>query len=184
MNIVIFRHGQTDWNVEGRLQGSTNIPLNNLGLSQAKELALRLSHISFDLIVSSDLDRAMETAKSLLEYQFCKVEADKRLREIGLGDAEGLTISEVKKKYNIDNFREFNFPGREDTSSIGTRVNQLIEELYNAGYEAVALSSHGGVVWNWLRLWTHEVQQVGNTDAFLLEWDGQKALYKERISNK
>ncbi len=184
MNIVIFRHGQTDWNVEGRLQGSTNIPLNELGLSQAKELASRLAHFDFDLIVSSDLDRAMDTAKSLLEYQSCKLQSDVRLREIGLGDAEGLTIYEVKKKYNIENFREFNFPGREDTSSIGTRVNQLINELYNANCQTVALSSHGGVVWNWLRLWSNEVQQVGNTDAFLLEWNGKNAFYKERISNR
>lgn len=184
MDIVIFRHGQTDWNVEGRLQGSTNIPLNELGQLQAKALALRLSRFEFDLIISSDLDRAMDTAKSLLSHQNCKIEADIRLREIGLGDAEGMTITEVKKKYNIENFRDYNFPGREDTISIGLRVNQLIRELYSAGYKSVALSSHGGVVWNWLRLWTNEVEHVANTDAFLLKWGGENAIYKERISNK
>lgn len=184
MNIVIFRHGQTDWNVEGRLQGSTNTPLNELGIAQAKSLGLRLAKFNFDLIISSDLDRALNTAKSLLDHQSCKIEADIRLREISLGDAEGMTVTEVKKKYNIENFRDFNFPGREDTASIGQRVNQLIDELYSAGYKTVALSSHGGVVWNWLRLWTNEVEQVANTDAFLLKWDGQSAIYKERISNK
>lgn len=185
MEIVIFRHGQTDWNVEGRLQGSTDVPLNATGETQALELAKRLSIFKFDLIISSDLIRAHATAKAVAHGRDIPLITDQRLRELGLGDAEGKTRAEIEAKWGIEDFAKYNFPGRETASSVAERVNQVIDELMAKNIKSVAISSHGGVVWNWLAQVTtrDDVGKIGNTDAFHLRMENGKAIYLGRISN-
>tara|TARA_R110000868_G_scaffold103710_2_gene285421 strand:+ start:10633 stop:11199 length:567 start_codon:yes stop_codon:yes gene_type:complete len=185
MNIVIFRHGQTDWNVEGRLQGSTDIALNLTGKEQAKQLAAKLAHYSFDGIISSDLSRAHETAQLVAAVHGIKVIKDKRLREIELGQAEGKTLKELEIDFGSDPLANYNFPGRESKQSLVIRVNQLVHELAASGLKSVALSSHGGVVWNWLSQFpgTQDIGRVHNTDAFELEYVKGTMIYKSRISN-
>tara|TARA_R110000868_G_scaffold14661_4_gene67851 strand:+ start:1779 stop:2345 length:567 start_codon:yes stop_codon:yes gene_type:complete len=185
MNIVIFRHGQTDWNVEGRLQGSTDIPLNETGRKQALELAKRLSHYTFDAIFSSDLARALDTADAVAAGRGLIVQQDARLRELGLGSAEGKTLKELELEYGANPLSNYNFPGRESKESLGARVNELVYELENQSFKCIAISSHGGVVWNWLSQFVDAsiVGRVHNTDAFELEWIKGKVTYKSRISN-
>lgn len=179
MDIVIFRHGQTDWNVEGRLQGSTDVPLNALGIEQAKGLRERLAHFAFDLIVTSDLARAYHTALALGEGRNIPIVSDVRLREMGLGAAEG------KKLIDLGSLG-YDFPGREPVDSIAGRVNQVIHELRQQQYQCVALSSHGGVVWNWLSQVASidEVGRVGNTDAYHLKLENEQVRYLSKIENK
>jgi len=185
MEIVIFRHGQTDWNLEGRLQGNTDTDLNETGLRQAIELAQRLRHFKFDTIVSSDLSRAFKTAEIVAKEQSIPIMLDQRLRELGLGDAEGKTKTELEELYGVKDFASYNFPGRETAASVANRVNALIDELYAKKYQSIALSSHGGVVWNWLSsVVKHEqVGHVGNTDAFHLHLRDQQFFYLGKISN-
>ena len=68
ITLYVIRHGQTDWNIENRLQGSTDIPLNDVGIKQAQESALKLKNTYFDFIISSPLKRAFETANQVNKY--------------------------------------------------------------------------------------------------------------------
>ena len=79
MNIYVARHGQTDWNKNGILLGSTDKSLNEKGKKQALELKKKLQHIKFDTIISSDLKRASETAK--IVSNDITIKKNKRLRE-------------------------------------------------------------------------------------------------------
>ena len=68
MNLYLVRHGQTDWNIQGRIQGSTDIELNSTGLNQAQKTAELLKNIDFDVIYSSPLKRTVDTAKIINTY--------------------------------------------------------------------------------------------------------------------
>lgn len=85
----LIRHGETDWNNKNILQGHTDIPLNEVGERQAKELAKTLNHIDFDLAFSSDLVRAKRTAEIILLEKKLAVEVTKVLRERNFGKLEG-----------------------------------------------------------------------------------------------
>ncbi|TNJ63583.1 histidine phosphatase family protein [Paenibacillus hemerocallicola] len=90
-----IRHGTTDWNVSGRLQGQNDIPLNEAGRWQARELGKRLKREQWDAIVSSDLMRAKETADIIAEIAgIGPVRAERRLRERTHGRLDGTTVEE------------------------------------------------------------------------------------------
>jgi broad specificity phosphatase PhoE len=92
--LLLVRHGETDWNAEGRLQGHTDRPLNEYGRRQAKQLAERLAHEPVDAIYASDLSRAKETAEIVGERLGLPVVIDADLREKNWGNWEGLTGDE------------------------------------------------------------------------------------------
>jgi len=97
--IVLFRHGETDWNKEERWQGHSDIPLNACGREQAKLLASKLTDIDIECILSSDLMRAQETAKIVSDQIKVPVIAMPSLREVHGGLAEGLTRREIKERF-------------------------------------------------------------------------------------
>jgi broad specificity phosphatase PhoE len=92
--LLLVRHGETDWNAEGRLQGHTDRPLNETGRRQARELADRLAGERVDAIYASDLSRAKETAEIVGERLGLTVVIDPDLREKNWGNWEGLTGDE------------------------------------------------------------------------------------------
>lgn len=93
--VLLLRHGQTDWNDAGRFQGSADIPLNDTGIDQARQAADVLAGEGITAIVSSDLQRAAATATVLSERLALPVAFDARLREINVGQWEGLTQAEI-----------------------------------------------------------------------------------------
>jgi broad specificity phosphatase PhoE len=102
--IYLVRHGRTDWNEKGLIQGHTNIALNQEGKIQAENLARELKHIKFDKVFSSDLARAKQTAEIIALEHKLSVETSKALRERNFGKYEGKhwtvleEINEVLKK--------------------------------------------------------------------------------------
>jgi broad specificity phosphatase PhoE len=92
--LLLVRHGETDWNAEGRLQGQTDRPLNDFGRRQARRLAEQLEGEELQAIYSSDLARARETAEIVSERLGLPVELDADLREKDWGTWEGLTAVE------------------------------------------------------------------------------------------
>jgi broad specificity phosphatase PhoE len=97
--ILLARHGETDWNREGRLQGWDDRPLNETGREQARELARRLADVPFDAVYASDLGRARETAEIVAEPHGVPVAIDPDLREMHYGSWSGLTRSEIEERF-------------------------------------------------------------------------------------
>lgn len=94
--LLLVRHGETDWNAERRYQGHADIPLNARGREQAQALAEQLAGEALDAIYSSDLSRARVTAQIVGDRLDVPVIADPDLREIDVGDVEGLTFEESR----------------------------------------------------------------------------------------
>src|SRR5258708_10880499 len=97
--LFLFRHGESDWNREGRLQGHTDTPLNATGLAQAEALAETLRPHRLDVVVSSDLMRAWTTAQIVAEALGLPLLADPGLRETNVGAAEGLLWTDAKARF-------------------------------------------------------------------------------------
>lgn len=97
--IVLWRHGQTEWNLEGRLQGQTDVPLDEIGRMQAQTAARLLAALEPSVIVSSDLARAAETAASLARLVRLEVVPDEGLRETFVGTWQGLTDAEIRERF-------------------------------------------------------------------------------------
>lgn len=97
--VYLARHGQSDWNAEGRWQGNADRPLTDLGRAQASELAERLDSTSLDAIYSSDLRRARDTAEAVAARQGLEVCTLPALREVDVGSWSGLSRPEVEERF-------------------------------------------------------------------------------------
>ena len=93
MNIFVVRHGQTEWNVMKKMQGSADIELNEKGLSQASDTADMLRDLAFDIIFCSPLKRAKQTAEIINDDRGLNIIFDERLRERNYGEFEGTSKS-------------------------------------------------------------------------------------------
>mgnify|MGYP005782903757 FL=1 len=102
MKILITRHGQTDWNVLGKIQGQTDIELNDNGRQQAKETGELIKNENIDIIITSPLKRAKETAKIINENFNVTIIEDNRLMERNFGKSEGLTKDDRRKLKEIN----------------------------------------------------------------------------------
>ncbi len=99
VELMLVRHGQTDWNLEGRYQGGTDVPLNATGRDQAERLADELATRRIDAIYSSPLRRAWETALLLARRHGLEVHPEPLLREIDLGAWEGMLATRIAEEY-------------------------------------------------------------------------------------
>ena len=99
MQIVLVRHGATDWNLEHRCQGSSDRDLSDVGLRQAEEIAERLRQEPIDAVYSSDLKRARRTAELISGHHKLPVVIETSIRELDHGQLEGLTFNEIKQNY-------------------------------------------------------------------------------------
>ncbi|MGH1562379.1 histidine phosphatase family protein [Mumia sp. DW29H23] len=151
--IIVWRHGQTDWNVAGRLQGQTDTLLNATGRAQAAEMASRLAVLNPTRIVSSDLRRASATAAELARIVDLAVETDARLREVAFGEREGLTRHEIRDRYpeleaRFRRGEEVVSPGGESHADAAERFSGALREVADAMAkdETVVVVAHGAVI--------------------------------------
>jgi broad specificity phosphatase PhoE len=126
-SFVLVRHGETDWNRQGRSLGQTDVPLNATGRRQAAESAGALAGERFDAVYSSDLARAMETAVTIAGPHGLSVRPDPGLREVDLGEWAGLTDAEIATR----------FPGRWRRWTAGEGTGWTAGEPYEAMSERV-----------------------------------------------
>jgi len=148
----LIRHGQTDWNLEGRYQGQSDVPLNATGLAQAEAYAASLDGRPFAAIFSSDLARAYQTAAVIAAKVGLPVQTDARLREINQGEWQGRTLTEIKALYNegaqasqsqIDP-AETRAPGGESVLEVSQRLAAAADDIARAyPVGPVLVVSHG-----------------------------------------
>ena len=145
--IYIIRHGQTDWNIEHRTQGQTDIVLNTNGIKQAELITQKIANLKIDSIISSDLKRAYMTAQ-IINKKFNKtIETDKRLREFSFGTLEGITrdkiTQETWEKFN-ENPKQFNAETKEE---IFNRIKSFIDDIKSDNINKNTLVvTHGGPI--------------------------------------
>ena len=102
MKFYVVRHGQTDWNAKGRIQGKTDIELNEIGIEQARQLKALIKDYNIDLIISSPLKRARKTAEIINETVKCNIIFEDSLKERGYGIFEGMIRKEINDELLID----------------------------------------------------------------------------------
>jgi probable phosphoglycerate mutase len=133
--LVLIRHGETVWNSEHRMQGQRNSALSELGRAQARALAKRLQNEPFDYLYSSDLDRALETARVIAAATGHGIRIDARLRERCFGIFEGLTRDEMKERHPDEyaRFRErdpdYCMPGGESARAFHVRCMGVLHDI-------------------------------------------------------
>ncbi|SHH50023.1 histidine phosphatase family protein [Tepidibacter thalassicus] len=146
----IVRHGQTEWNIQGKTQGHGNSSLTEKGKEETKKLAIKLSKYNIDYIYSSDLGRTMETSNIISSVLQKEVIYDKNLREINFGKWEGLTIDEIKNQYS-DIYKIWRnephnalIPDAENLISLKERLLKCINSLNKKHRNSnILLVSHG-----------------------------------------
>jgi alpha-ribazole phosphatase len=148
--LCLVRHGQTDWNLEGRYMGQSDIPLNEKGRDQAQVLSEKLRNYPFACIYTSDLRRARETAEIIAASLRLKVFSDSRLREINQGEWEGQLVDTIKDRYadlwqqRISDPASIRPPGGETVAEVAKRVQVVLNEIANSRPgDSVLVVSHG-----------------------------------------
>ncbi|HEY3910645.1 MAG TPA: IS66 family transposase [Stellaceae bacterium] len=189
--LFLFRHGETDWNRAGRLQGHTDTSLNPTGLAQAGALAQRLLPHRLDAVLSSDLSRALTTGRIIAEALGLPLSSDPGLRETNVGAAEGLLWTEAKARFGAELTERWYdgdtaFPGGETGSATLTRGLAALRRFAAANpYRRIGVSSHGAMLRQLVR---HALPpgsppvRVANTALFILNYEpaaGRLAIIAE-----
>ena len=149
--LYIVRHGETEWNAQGRIQGHTDVDLSDHGRQQARAIAQRLSGVNFDVIYSSDLSRSRETAQIILGQRPTSLHSTDRLREFHKGVFEGLTVHEYMRRYpdqyqaSLVNDLDFAPTGGETIRQTSARMAGFVSDLKKRHQdETVLVVGHGG----------------------------------------
>lgn len=175
MRIGLIRHGLTDWNALGRIQGHSDIPLNDEGRRQAGLLAERLvterESVQWDFIVASELSRAQETAQIIADrLHIPLLEPDQRLKERSFGQVEGLTWQEREEKWGAD--WETLELGQEKIEDIQARGMEFLNHTMEQYPEQnILVVSHGGFLSQLFTLLLKEAhtERIGNLSLTVLE---------------
>jgi len=155
--VLLIRHGETEWNAKRRWQGHTDVPLNARGIQQAESLADELQYYALDALFSSNLARAYQTAKIVSEPLELPVFTSDGLREVDVGSAEGLGYEETVTLFGEESIArwrsllpedlEFSFPEGETKLEALLRTRRAIEGfLHSNELRKVGVISHGMVI--------------------------------------
>jgi broad specificity phosphatase PhoE len=154
--LYLVRHGETEWNRKNLCMGQLDIPLNDLGVRQAERLAERLSKITIDALYTSDLSRASQTAQMIAQKTGLTPIVKKELREIYLGDYQGISTEELRKKFpsaylipsgKAAQAKELEYPEIETRTKLYFRAVRIFNEISkNHPDQTVVIVSHGGLI--------------------------------------
>ena len=150
-SLYLLRHGETQWNVEKRFQGSKDSPLTEVGKRQAQSHGTLLQSVGVANIICSTLGRVRETIRIIQAVWQGTVIYDERLRELGAGAWEGLTFIEVANQYpNLMSrskrwWFDFKSPGGESNRELRSRLEPLLAEIITTPYD-LAILTHGAVL--------------------------------------
>ena len=182
--IILIRHGETEWNSQKRMQGHSNSDLSSVGQAQIQALGQWMKNVPFDHIYSSDSLRAKQTAEAITQFSGHKLKIDLRLREKNLGVFEGLTSEEARERHP-EVFRLFKTAGSkyvidegESTQQLQDRALEIVDEIrIKHPEERVLLVTHGGFIRVVMKhslglsLETPTRFLIRNTGVFRLVWE-------------
>ena len=182
--IILIRHGETEWNSQQRMQGHSNSDLSSLGQAQIQALGEWMKNVPFDHIYSSDSLRAKQTAEAITQFSGHELKIDLRLREKNLGVFEGLTSEEARERHP-EVFRLFKTAGSkyvidegESTQQLQDRALEIVDEIrIKHPEEHVLLVTHGGFIRVVMKhslglsLETPTRFLIRNTGVFRLVWE-------------
>jgi len=182
--IILIRHGETEWNSQKRMQGHSNSDLSSVGQAQIQALGQWMKIVPFDHIYSSDSLRAKQTAEAITQFSGHKLKIDLRLREKNLGVFEGLTSEEARERHP-EVFRLFKTAGSkyvidegESTQQLQDRALEIVDEIrIKHPEERVLLVTHGGFIRVVMKhslglsLETPTRFLIRNTGVFRLVWE-------------
>lgn len=153
MKFYLLRHGQTNWNIEGKIQGKTDVPLNETGMEQAGFLAMAMGRCMAKALYTSPLLRAKQTAQAVAERMGLPVYVLPELKEVDFGLWEGCTWNEIEKKYPQDYRLWMKNPasvaptGGESRQSLSARSRDVVEKVVRRASDGdVVLVAHGGIL--------------------------------------
>ena len=160
IELLIIRHGETAWNAERRLQGHVDIPLNEIGLQQARAVALALSNEAIDAVICSDLQRAMQTAEAIAKPKGLSCQINPHWRERCFGGFEGELIGNLEQRFPAEYaaWRSYQvdsrFPPDASNGDRGESVRQFHSRIENALLELcehyadkkIVIVAHGGIL--------------------------------------
>jgi broad specificity phosphatase PhoE len=147
VTLLLWRHGQTEWNLERRFQGQSDVDLNTTGRWQASRAARLIAALKPDAIYSSDLARAASTAEALARLTGLPVSLEKDLRERHGGAWEGLTDREIRRSYP-EEYQVWSPPGGEPTAVVADRAAGAFERIADSmpGGSLTVVVSHGAAI--------------------------------------
>ncbi|AYE37340.1 histidine phosphatase family protein [Companilactobacillus zhachilii] len=199
VELYIVRHGETDTNYEGRINGmSTDKPLNAKGIQQVEELKKYIDINKFDEIYSSPMKRAMQTAE-ILNQGVHEIKQDKRLYEADYGSWDGVKETELREKYpDVFDENHYLLPGYtkyakngEEYSDVYKRVEDFMDDMAKKGHEKIMVVCHGFVSRSFMKVVTgaQNISQIIQPDnagvsKFVISDSGVKYLhYYGRVNN-
>ncbi|OLF08798.1 histidine phosphatase family protein [Actinophytocola xinjiangensis] len=149
--LVMWRHGETDYNATGRMQGHLDSQLTEVGRNQARFAVPALARFSPDIVVTSDLRRAMDTATTFTQVTGVPMRVDKRLRETNLGLWQGLTSAEVDEQWPgarqiWQTDPTWTPPGGESRLEVAARAAEVVGDLDESTEDTAVLCAHGGLI--------------------------------------
>ena len=149
--VYIVRHGETEWNAQGRIQGHTDVPLSDQGRRQAQSIAQRLRGVPFDVAFASDLARTHETAETILDGTAIPLHTTPQLREYNKGVFEGLNVHEYARQYpdqyraSLANDLDFAPTGGESIRQTQVRIGAFCDDmLQRHPDDTILVVGHGG----------------------------------------
>ena len=159
MKMCLVRQGETDWNKLGRLQGSSDIPLNETGIMQATMAAHALKDAGYEIVVTSPLTRAKQTAQMIADLSGLSLIEMDAFKERCFGDAEGL-LKEEREQLYPDN----KFPNLESYQDLAARLRKGLTEVTKLPYEHVLIVAHGAAINCILAIFSNFEIGSGKTD--------------------
>ena len=169
MKIFTVRHGQTPWNVQRRIQGHTDIALDETGLLQAEKIGKRFANEKIDIIYSSDLSRAAKTAQAIGRHHNAEIVLTPDLRERNLGEFEGRFYHEISQELDHYNALKQPLPGGESSDQAFCRISSVLAEALSTQHKTIVIVGHHGTVLNVMRFLLQasqeeaEMYHIGNT---------------------
>ncbi len=187
MDIYIFRHGQSTYNVMGRTQGHTNnSELSEMGIKQAVEIGQKLKDKNIEIIISSPLKRAMQTANYANQSLNVNIIEDNHFIEVDIGDGEGLHYTEIQAKYgdfyhkwkNDETALDISYPNGETKREVRTRLFKGLDNYIKQNkYKSFAISGHGIILTQALLQLGSKDVEVKNGAIIHLNHDGNKLSF-------